>query len=410
MVPMPRKVVHLCAGFLSVILLVSGVAVRGAASESRAAASAAPPARTQTVYLDSEAVGYTVGTWAVSCSPRVAQFNKEPIWSQGKVARGTLRFGNDRTNWLAFAWDQTAGRLYLDLNHNLDLTDDPTGVFVSRDRVQANSYVSFKAIRLPLKTASGELETLVDLNFSPAGGSANCTATLHLSRLGKLTLDDADWQVGLVSNPFENGAAWQRGQLLLRPWMERDRAEVNAPTWAIFPFPDKLWLQGHAFALTWAVEVQTDKTRIALKLVEQQPALGEVKVAGTSIQRLILKGGSYLVVADRPDAALRVPAGDYTGFDAWLRKGDVTAYCSALAERLTVAARKPISLAVGGPLTNTVSVSRSGRDLSLSYQLLGVGGNSYQLLRRDGTRSADPPEFTIYRSGRQIASDKFRFG
>jgi len=60
---------------------------------------------------------------------------------------------------------------------------------------------------------------------------------------------------------------------------------------------------------------------------------------------------------------------------------------------------------VGGPLTNSVAVNRHGRALDLGYQLLGVGGETYQLL---GARRQ--PEFAAYRAGKQVASGKFEFG
>jgi hypothetical protein len=62
-------------------------------------------------------------------------------------------------------------------------------------------------------------------------------------------------------------------------------------------------------------------------------------------------------------------------------------------------------LAVGGPLTNSVSATHRGRDLALTYRLMGSGGGQYRL-RADWK----PPQFTVARSGKRIASGKFEFG
>jgi hypothetical protein len=62
-------------------------------------------------------------------------------------------------------------------------------------------------------------------------------------------------------------------------------------------------------------------------------------------------------------------------------------------------------LAAGGPLTNSVALSRQGASLSLSYQLLGADGGRYRLL---GPRKE--PEFAIYRADKKVASGKFEFG
>ena len=56
-------------------------------------------------------------------------FLKEPELSQRHVFRRVLRFGKDTNNAIALIWDQPKRKLYLDLNRNLDFTDDPAGVF-----------------------------------------------------------------------------------------------------------------------------------------------------------------------------------------------------------------------------------------------------------------------------------------
>ena len=77
-----------------------------------------------------------------------------------------------------------------------------------------------------------------------------------------------------------------------------------------------------------------------------------------------------------------------------------------LAEQAVVVDEKqPAVLAVGGPLTNCVSATHRGQNLALTYRLIGSGGGEYRL-RADWR----PPQFTIARSGKRIASGKFEFG
>ena len=84
-----------------------------------------------TVDLAYREVGYSFVDWNVSMTTRSGAFQKEPKLSPTKVIRGSLRLGS-RDQETGFAWDQAAGKLYLDLNRNQDLTDDPGGVFSSR--------------------------------------------------------------------------------------------------------------------------------------------------------------------------------------------------------------------------------------------------------------------------------------
>jgi hypothetical protein len=391
------------------VVLGALLVVRAATGSERTAVTP-PSGPGQTAYLDYQEVNYTVIVWGVPINFRSAPLQKEPAWSAAKIVHGTLRFGNDNSNSMAFAWDRSAGKLYLDLNRNLDLTDDAAGVFVSRDRAAA-SYASFTNIRLPIKTASGDRQFLVDLRFQDSGGGANCTATLRSFWQGKVTLGDEDWQMGIVANPFGSSVSLERSHLLLRPWAERDRPfDLNAGSPDTFPFAGKLSVQGHAFTLASTSEPQGDNVRLALRLTDQQPALGELNVAGTSVQRVVLKGGPYVVVVDKPEATVRVPAGSYSQLHVWLKQGEAEAYRNVVGGRLTIDTKKPAVLVAGGPLTNSVSLRRRGKYLDLSYQLIGAGGDVYQLGQQDRTKPAQPPEFAIYRGERKLASGKFQFG
>jgi hypothetical protein len=69
--------------------------------------------------------------------------------------------------------------------------------------------------------------------------------------------------------------------------------------------------------------------------------------------------------------------------------------------------KSPATLTVGGPLTNTVMVNRRGQELRLDYELVGAGGQAYQLPNRDPLK---PPAFTVYKGTKKIASGTFEYG
>ncbi len=110
-------------------------------------------------------------------------------------------------------------------------------------------------------------------------------------------------------------------------------------------------------------------------------------------------------------ASVLVPVGSYNQPDILLEQNGVEAFCnssqSQAGGRISVDDRTPAVLDAGGPLTNSVIVSRHGQDLRLDYRLLGAGGATYQLVNRDYSR---PPEFAIYKGDKKIASGKFEFG
>ena len=147
-----------------------------------------------------------------------------------------------------------------------------------------------------------------------------------------------------------------------------------------------------------------------VRFTEQTPSLGELKITGDFVQRATLEGGPYLVVLDRPQAVVKVPVGSYGQAKVCLKKVDTEAHLDGAGQyasgRITVNDKRPAVLTAGGPLTNSVSITRRGKNLSLNYQLLGAGG-AYQLVNQDRLH---PPEFTVYQGDKKVASGRFEFG
>ena len=110
------------------------------------------------------------------------------------------------------------------------------------------------------------------------------------------------------------------------------------------------------------------------------------------MQRVTLEGGPYLVVLDKPGATVKVPVGRYGASKVLFEEGRTrrriwTGATQAGGGRITVSEKAPAVLTAGGPLTNSVSISRQGRNLSLNYQLVGAGG-AYQMVEPGPLASA----------------------
>ncbi|MGB8370824.1 MAG: hypothetical protein ACLPYZ_07450 [Limisphaerales bacterium] len=384
-----------------------------AAPGVEATAAANPQSgQVQTVHLDYVEVGYSFINRGLPLVTRSTPFAKEPAFAGSKVVRGTFQPGGSASNAIAFAWDRAAGKLYLDLNRNLDLTDDPDGVFGCLEKNYSGHYQTFANVRLPFKTPSGNREMLVDLNLNDYGSRPGCTAAVHSFWQGKVTLQGVECQVGVVENPFSRSDPAPDGYLLLRRWAARNEPfSTDAGSFVAFPFPRKLFYQNQACRLDCTNELSGNNARLKLQFTGEQPVLGELKINGHFIERAILQGGPYLVVLDQPETVVKVPVGKYNRPEVWLKQGDTVAYYSTYSVRpdqgITIDGNKPGLLAAGGPLTNSVSLSRHGKSLRFNYQLLGAGGEVYQLARVDRSQ---PPEFAVYKGDRKIASGKFEFG
>jgi hypothetical protein len=133
--------------------------------------------------------------------------------------------------------------------------------------------------------------------------------------------------------------------------------------------------------------------------------VGELKLEGKDVERLVLRrNDGHTEIPTNPGQIIRLPAGEYLLQDVRL-KGAYTRSRSAVNERITIRAGQQELVKVGAPLVPTIKVQRQGRILRLSYDLLGVGGESYT----GGDRST-PPTFTVYKGDKQITSGQFEFG
>jgi hypothetical protein len=368
---------------------------------------------TQTVYLDYRELGQSVNNWNLSLGTQSAAFKKEPNLGMRKVVRGTMKFGNSADQFLPFLWDQTNGKLYLDLNRNQDLTDDPAGVFSCSEPVRySNYYQTFTNVHLSFKAPGGSHRLLVDLHLYNYN-QPNASVASRSYWAGKVSLHGRDWQLGIIEDASAKPGSAEGGYLLLRPWAARDQG-FNLQDGSLdgFHFSRDLFLGGEAYRLDCAYVQQEGTPRYQIDLRPRQAELGELKLPGKFIKRLVLTGTKFTAVLDQPEPAVKVPVGSYHQVQVQLAQGGVEAYRESSRyggsygnNGTTITATKPAVLTVGGPLTNSVTVNRHGRALNLNYQLLGAGGETYQLL---GARRQ--PEFAAYRGDKKIASGKFEFG
>jgi hypothetical protein len=361
--------------------------------------------------LEYQETDYNIVNLGVPQTTQTTPFKNEPEAASGKIFRGVLNFGGDSSNSIPFVWQRDAGKLFLDLNRNQNFTNNPAGIFSTRVAKPVN-YQTFTNVHLFFNTASGRCRVLADINFYDYGSRANCTLAVRSFWQGRVALQGRDWQAGIVQNDLKQSGSFENGRLLLRPWEKRNQPfNTYSGSLATIPFSQKLFVDGHAYQLDLVAKAQNGEARPALQFTEQSIPLGELKITGKFVQRLVLPGGSYLVVLDQPAASVKVPTGSYNQPDILLEQNGAEAFCnsgqSQVGGRISVDDKTPAVLDVGGPLTNSVIASRHGQDLRLDYRLVGAGGKICQLANQDRSK---PPEFAIYKGDKKIASGKFEFG
>lgn len=347
-------------------------------------------------------------TYTLRFSPEIKPFLKEPDFGRHRIVRGAFGCGVVTNEFIPFAWDQTANRLYLDLNGNRDLTDDAEATYAGEYDGQLQL---FPRVMLNFNTPSGRHRYLVDLRlggFTTAQLSG--TYVLRCFWHGRVELGGRPYQIGLVENPDAKTLADQARYLLFRAWDARtELIRLNPGTPHTIHWPKMVHLAGQSFGLSNYFTNQGGSPCYLLELTPARPQLGELRLSGQNLYRLILQQpGGYTAILDTPGSAKKIPAGIYQTAEVWLRHGAAEAFYDGPLP-LTVGADTPISLAIGGPLTNLVVAERSGDNLLLRYQLVGTGRHPliYRMSTEDRT---NPPGWAILSGGKQIASGKFAYG
>jgi hypothetical protein len=351
-------------------------------------------------------------TYPVNRRAEPVAFTKEPDFGQRQVERGTLRFGSYTNFVIPYALDQARSRLYLDLNGNLDLTDDPGGMFtyLAHDRY---SHLTVSNVHLAFQTPAGTRRFLVDLrlgDYGPGGSEHGLGGSISLRSLwaGKMALRDNEWQVGLVANPGGPPDSPGAGYLLLRPWAARN--EPIGPHYTtpdLIPLPRRLYWQNQAWLVNCQLEGQGGVARWKLELEEEPAKVGELKISGALLHRVVLIGEPEVTaVLDAPGPVVRLPVGRYVVSKAWLRKGATQALATP-DKSFTVSDQGAATVTLGGPLTNSVTATRRGQSLQLTYHLVGAGGDTYRLIGRE---AAAPPRVAFYRAGKKLAAGEFVYG
>jgi hypothetical protein len=367
-------------------------------------------------------------------------FSKEPAFKSGNVFRGLFKLGADTNQFVPFAWDMDRQQLYLDLNRNRDLTDDPAGVL----KGGGEGLQLFRSVRLPFPSREGTYQVLVDAHVFEQEGKPRVFLYVRSLWEGALELNGKKWYVAVIERADGRvGPAVSpteiSDRMVLRPWAEREQSCLwwhatlplvhaldhvklvtfpyryagNAEVFDAFNLPARLFFQRQAYRLDYRVERSDGVANLALSLTPVQAPLGKVHMAGEFIRRVVLDNGmapdGFTAVLDRPAGAVEAPVGDYARQLVLLQREGFTNVAAGIGtNRLSVAAAEVARLRAGGPLTNQVEVeSTEAGTVSLRYRLVNDGGMGFHLAFRDEQK---PPGLEIRQEGRLVGSGSFEYG
>lgn len=367
---------------------------------------------------------------------RDVRFVKEPAYGGQHIFRGRMVLDSNTNQFLPFAWDIARRKIYLDLNQNGDLTDDPAGVYAATGQ----DLQLFRDIRLRFPSKEGAYDVLVDAHVFEQSGTARVFLYVRSLWDGGVELNGTKWYMAVIDRPDGQigspGSFKEIGdRMILRPWPEREhpflwwhaalsyvhdlshvklvnfpfRYAGNAEVFDAFGLPARLFVQGRAYRLEYRPE---GEKKLTVSLDPLQVPRGRVRLGGEHIRRIVLDGGAdgLTAVLDSPGAEVEVPVGVYPRQLVLLqRAGSTNAAAGLGTNRLAVVKGMAAQLDAGAPLRNTVAVSPEPERgaVSLDYQLSNASGLQFRLTSQD---EKAPPRLDIRQGDRMVEQGRFRFG
>jgi hypothetical protein len=327
------------------------------------------------------------------------KFRKEPTFGNSKVIRRSLKVGPGKDDFLGYAVDFSNRTLYLDLNQNLDLTDDPQGIFKGLGNIRS---AMFRDVAFIVR--KNGIERRFRINFFLNDQDAFSSLSILLSHKGEIELEGKKWILEIQDNL--DGVWDQKDRFLLRPVGLKSEEAFSS---GFMPVSRRLFLAGHLYNIEFKFEAGSGPAALLAAFTEVSSPMAELNLDGESIQLLILRSDSGIALLDSPAHRVSLPVDRYRIHSMDVRSFQRTfklANANVIPE-FTPVAGAPFHLKAGGPLTSSATAEAFGSMLNLSYVLKGIGGEVYTVT---DTNRSQPPKWSVYKGNRLLAAGSFEFG
>ena len=328
------------------------------------------------------------------------RFQKEPEYAGEQIVRSVLRVGPGKKEYLGFACDLEGKKLYLDLNRNLDLTDDPDGIHASTGEDWAHS---FKNIAIPIQHDGRRRDLVVDLQiYSESYGRYTVKSSWGNDAVA---IGDGLWRVSVVDNG--DGVIDREDSLYLEPAGKVSRkraADAQVDVQAVA----SLTLDGAPFDVSY--ELGEDGKTLALSVEPGKKKLVDVELAGEGVERVVMQDQGSAAVFFAPKSAIRLPAGRYRG-SVRVRTGEGKNSILWEADNVSHRVREEggESWRVGGPIVSKLACSKAGSYLTFTQAATGVGGEEYSPAGLV-SEALGKPKLRVKKDGEVIHVGNFEYG
>ena len=329
-------------------------------------------------------------------------FKSEPEYVGTQVVRSYFSVSPDPQGHMGFACDPEGQKLYLDLNRNLDLTDDPEGI---RESSPESWGREFPNVAIPVEQAGRHREIAMDLQIY---GENRGWYTIR-SSWGS---DDVDiggktYRIAVVDDG--DGVLAPDDCLFLEPIGDEFEVVGDPEKRVELQVPASLVLDGQPYALSFALS--DDGKSMDLSIDPAEEKLVDVPVTGKGIERLVLQDDGRAALFFAPESTIRLPAGRYRA-EVWVRAGAGELTSLWKAPRVTLNVRegndqKPWG--VGGPIVSKLTCSMAGSCLTFDQAATGADGETYSLVNSPG-QALEKPKLRVVHEGTVIHVGEFEYG
>ena len=343
---------------------------------------------------------------------RTKPFEKEPDFGEHKILRGQLATWNlDTEKDLDFIWDVTAGSLYVDLNGDGDLTNDPNGVLETHsDTGGRYQFHNFPEFSMSVESQEGVHHYRINATGQDYPSFHYVTFAIRSGYGGTVALYGQNWKFEIVDRLR---AQVDTGDTLsVRPTGQSGEAPLQNYI-SELPAPQRLFLDEHCYDMSFEFRKSESQTpALWCTLTERDVPLAKLRVEGQNINQLVLNNGEMLVLPCLGDEEKTVPVGDFVCQGLSLKVDEErTASPRMLSDIIiSISADGENVLRAGGPLNQSVHIERVGKTLRFNYEIIGAGGEKYDIQQINNYDYNKKPSVAIYKGDLQVGSGSFEYG
>jgi hypothetical protein len=359
----------------------------------------------------------TSGSFLVELD-RGEPFEKEPDFGQREILRGTMQYFGPSENItiVPFAWDKSDTRLYIDLNKDGDLTNDPNGILQSDNRTSGQyQRQEFPEFDLHFETEKGLFRYRLGASLLDYSYLKQADFRIRSGYGGTINLHGVEWHFGV--NDALAGQVQEGSNLTVQPTTQPGTGEkpegYSTNFISSLPAPKSLFIDGRCYDLDFEFKKsENDYPALWCTLTEKEVPLGELLIEGQWLNELVLKQDDMYVLPPLTEQAVTVPAGDYHCEAVRIAYADQRRASPMRPRDITVTVPKNDQglLKVGGPLQNAVRVERVGKTLKFHYELKGIGGEVYNAQEITGYDNDKKPAVAIFKGDMKLGGGQFEYG